>query len=391
MTHLFYADDAIFMGQWNQANIDTLIRVLDVFHRASGLRINISKSKLLGISVEASKLDQAAAKIGCAVLNTPFTYLGSRVGGHMSRIQAWNDIIEGMVFRLSKWKVKTLSIGGRLTILKSVLGALPIYHMSIFKVPMKVLKNMEAIRARFFNGTDINTKKPCWVSWKKVMASKDNGGLGVSSLYALNRALLFKWVWRFISQKKSIWARVIKALHGEDGKIGKHINHSYSSIWLSIIQEVESLKGKCMDLLQFISPVLGNGISTSFWEVPWRGGVAFKVLAPRIYALESMKNIVVASKLSHNGLVWSLRRRPMDGIEQAQLTLIKNCMEGVILSNSNDRWVWNLVGSGEFSVASVRKYIDDHSFLLIPKKPDGLRRFRSRLIYLLGKLKMMDC
>nr|GEU76477.1 RNA-directed DNA polymerase, eukaryota, reverse transcriptase zinc-binding domain protein [Tanacetum cinerariifolium] len=323
MTHLFYADDAIFMGQWNQANIDTLIHVLDVFHRASGLRINIYKSKLLGIFVEASKLDQAAAKIGCAVLNTPFTYLGSRVGGNMSRIQAWNDIIEGMVSRLSKWKVKTLLIGGRLTLLKLVLGALPIYHMSIFKVPMKVLKNLEAIRASFFNGTDINTKKPCWLSWKKVMASKDNGGLGVSSLYALNMALLFKWI--------------------------------------SIIKEVESLKDKGMDLLQFISQVLGNGISTSFWEVLWRGDVAFKVLVPRIYALETMKNIVVASKLSHNDLVWSLRRRPRDGIEQAQLTLIKNCMEGVILSNSNDRWVWNLVGSGEFSVASVRKYIDDHS------------------------------
>nr|GEY51908.1 RNA-directed DNA polymerase, eukaryota, reverse transcriptase zinc-binding domain protein [Tanacetum cinerariifolium] len=318
-----------------------------VFHRASGLRINISKSKLLGISVEASKLNQAAAKIGCAVLNTPFTYLGSRVGGNMSRIQAWNDIIEGMVSRLSKWKVKTLSICGRLTLLKSVLGALPIYHMSIFKVPMKVLKNMEAIRARFFN---------------------DNGGLGVSSLYALNRALLFKWVWRFISQKKSIWVRVIEALHGEDGKIGKHINHSYPSIWISIIKEVESLKDKGMDLLQFISPVLGNGISTSFWEVPWRGDVAFKVLAPRIYALETMKNIVVASKLSHNDMVWSLRRRPRDGIEQAQLTLIKNCMEGVILSNSKDRWVWNLVGSGEFSVASVIKYIDDHSLPSESKK-----------------------
>ncbi|GJY38991.1 RNA-directed DNA polymerase, eukaryota, reverse transcriptase zinc-binding domain protein [Tanacetum coccineum] len=370
MLHLFYAGDAIFIRQWNQSNIDTLIRVLDVFYRASGLRINKSKSKLLEITVEASKLDYAAAKIGCAVLKSPFTYLGSRVGDHMSRIQSWNDITEGMVSRLSKWKVKTLSIGGRLTLLKSVLGAIPIYHMSIFKVPMKVLQDMEAIRARFFNGSDINTRKSCWVSWKKVMASKDNGGLGVSSMYALNRALLFKWVWRFISQKKTIWARVIKALHGEDGKIGKHINHTYPSVWLSIIQEVESLKDKGMDLFRFISPVLGNGISTSFWEVLWRGDVAFKVLAPRIYALETMKNIVVASKLSHNDLEWSLRRRPRDGIEQAQMMLIKNSLEGVMLSNSNDRWAWNLVGSGEFSVSSVRRYIDDHSL------PSGIMKTR---------------
>ena len=96
----------------------------------------MNKSKLMGISVESSKVEQAIAKIGCMILKTPFTYLGSRVGGLMSRIQSWNDIVESMVSRLSRWKLKTLSIGGRLTLLKSVLGVIPIYHMSIFKVPM---------------------------------------------------------------------------------------------------------------------------------------------------------------------------------------------------------------------------------------------------------------
>nr|GEZ06891.1 RNA-directed DNA polymerase, eukaryota [Tanacetum cinerariifolium] len=294
------------LSKWNQVNIDTLIRVLDVFYRASGLRINISKSKLPGISVEASKLEHAAAKIGCAVLKTPFIYLGSRVGG-------------------------------RLTLLKSVLRVIPIYHMSIFKVPMKVLQNMEAFRARFFNGLDINTRKPCWVSWKEVMASNDTGGLGILSMFALNRVLLFKWVWRFISQKNTIWARVIKALHGEDGKIGNHDSPTYPSICLTIIKEVDSLKAKGIDLSRFITPILGNGVTTSFWDVPWRGDVAFKVLAPRIYALETMKDIVVASKLSHNDLESSLRRQPRDGIEQAQLVLIKNILEGCILNNSTER------------------------------------------------------
>nr|GFB86343.1 RNA-directed DNA polymerase, eukaryota [Tanacetum cinerariifolium] len=136
ISHLFYADDAIFMGQWSQCNIDTIIRVLDVFYRASGLRINMNKSNLMGISVDSNKVKHAAAKI----------------------------------------------------------GAIPIYHMSIFKVIMKVLQNMESIRARFFNGADVNSKKPSWIRWKSVLAAKDVGGLGVSSLFALNRALMFKWV-----------------------------------------------------------------------------------------------------------------------------------------------------------------------------------------------------
>nr|GEV74363.1 putative zinc finger, CCHC-type [Tanacetum cinerariifolium] len=63
ISHLFYADDAIFMGQWSQCNIDTIIRVLDVFYRASGLRINMNKSNLMGISVDSNKVKHAAAKI----------------------------------------------------------------------------------------------------------------------------------------------------------------------------------------------------------------------------------------------------------------------------------------------------------------------------------------
>ncbi|GJW51957.1 zf-CCHC domain-containing protein [Tanacetum coccineum] len=55
----------------------------------------------------------------------------------MSRIHSWNEVVDRVIARLLKWKMKTLSIGGRLTLLKSVLGSMPIYHMSIFKVLTK--------------------------------------------------------------------------------------------------------------------------------------------------------------------------------------------------------------------------------------------------------------
>ncbi|GJQ94896.1 RNA-directed DNA polymerase, eukaryota [Tanacetum coccineum] len=145
LSHMFYADDAVFMGQWSTKNIDTIIYVLKCFHRASGLSINLSKSKLLGVVVSEDRVVQAANRIGCGVLKAPFAYLGSKVGGNMSRIKSWDEIVDKMVDRLSKWKMKTLSIGGRLTLLKAVLGSMPIYHMSIFKVPMKVLQRMESI------------------------------------------------------------------------------------------------------------------------------------------------------------------------------------------------------------------------------------------------------
>ncbi|GJY21387.1 RNA-directed DNA polymerase, eukaryota [Tanacetum coccineum] len=111
MSHQFYADDAIFMGHWSDSNLDTLLRVLDCFYHASGLHINMIKSKLMGISVPSAKVDEATNKIGCATLKVPFTYLGLKVGCLMSRTQSWNDIVNNILTRLSRWKLKTLSIG----------------------------------------------------------------------------------------------------------------------------------------------------------------------------------------------------------------------------------------------------------------------------------------
>ncbi|GJV61442.1 hypothetical protein Tco_1467542, partial [Tanacetum coccineum] len=75
-----------------------------------------------------------------------------------------------------------------------------------------------------------------------VLAPKEKGGLGVSSLYALNRALMFKWVWRFYSQNSSLWARVMKAIHGDDGIIGKDIK-AWRSIGMHRLRKEKRSKG----------------------------------------------------------------------------------------------------------------------------------------------------
>nr|GEW10641.1 RNA-directed DNA polymerase, eukaryota [Tanacetum cinerariifolium] len=93
----------------------------------------------------------AARQLGCFVLNLPFSYLGSIVGDNMSRQQAWGGIVDRVKKKLSKWKMKMLSIGGRLTLIKSALGSLPIYKFSIFKVSKCVLNQLEGIRRKFFN------------------------------------------------------------------------------------------------------------------------------------------------------------------------------------------------------------------------------------------------
>nr|GFB78323.1 RNA-directed DNA polymerase, eukaryota, reverse transcriptase zinc-binding domain protein [Tanacetum cinerariifolium] len=52
---------------------DTIIYALKCFERASGLRMNMSKSKIMGIAINAAKVDQVAHRIGCGILEVPFT------------------------------------------------------------------------------------------------------------------------------------------------------------------------------------------------------------------------------------------------------------------------------------------------------------------------------
>ncbi|GJZ74266.1 RNA-directed DNA polymerase, eukaryota, reverse transcriptase zinc-binding domain protein [Tanacetum coccineum] len=367
LSHLFYADDAVFMGQWCDGNINTLVHVLECFYQASGLRINMRKSKIMGVHVDDQKVKNAATKLGCLILNTPFSYLGTKVGGSMSRVQAWTEVIDKVKSRLSNWKMKALSIGGRLTLLKSVLGSMPIFHMSVFKVPSSVLHMIESIRSHFFNGHEIRSNKATWVKWNSVLASKEKGGLGVSSLYALNRALMMKWVWRFYSQKESLWVRVIKAIHGDDGKVGTVSKTGSRSCWWNIVNEIRILKNQGVNFFEFMRIKVGNGDSTAFWDDKWIGDIVLKDMYPRIYALEMCKAVTIRIKLNDSSLDNSFRRKSRGGVEQV----------GVVVG-----------GFGEFSVASIRKMIDEKSLSTVDTKTRWIKCVPIKVNVLAWKIKI---
>ncbi|GJR55448.1 RNA-directed DNA polymerase, eukaryota [Tanacetum coccineum] len=267
----------------------------------------------------------------------------------MSKVRAWEDTICKIKSRLSNWKTKTLLIGGRLTLLKVVLGATLIYAMSLYKLPKTVLNVMESIRSKFFNGIDGGDKKITWIKWRKVLAAKKNGGprsiRSVSSFYALNRALLFRWVWRFISQEDSFWFRLVRAIHGNNIN---RIQAANVSPWVFILREVHSLRARDT----------------------WMGDQLFKLMFSRIYALESNKLCTVAEKCHPNALDQTFRRSIQGGVESQQYTQLHDLIGALILSNTTDRWVWDLNGSGDFMVKDVRSMID---YFMLPKEPGATR------------------
>ncbi|GJW06231.1 hypothetical protein Tco_1568654 [Tanacetum coccineum] len=89
---------------------------------------------------------------------------------------------------------------------------------------------------------------------------------------------------------------------------------------------------------------------------------------PRMYALETQKNISVALKLSYDDLLCSFRRAPRAGAEELQYIQLMKIMEGITLFDSKDRWRWSLEGCDEFTVASVRNLLDANSLPVVSSK-----------------------
>nr|GEX96787.1 RNA-directed DNA polymerase, eukaryota [Tanacetum cinerariifolium] len=75
-------------------------------------------------------------------------------------------------------------------------------------------------------------------------ASKKNGGLGVSSFFAFNCALLFKWISRFIANGSSLWSSFITAIYGVRGALDNPPFYSRRSPSLDIVNEVRKLFNK---------------------------------------------------------------------------------------------------------------------------------------------------
>ncbi|GKB78739.1 RNA-directed DNA polymerase, eukaryota [Tanacetum coccineum] len=101
LSHLFYADDAVFIGEWSRGNLTGIMHTLRCFALLSGLSINPKKSQLLGVGIPESQVLEAATLIGCSVLHTPFKYLGIMVGENMSSIRAWDETVNKLKMSLS--------------------------------------------------------------------------------------------------------------------------------------------------------------------------------------------------------------------------------------------------------------------------------------------------
>ena len=107
----------------------------------------------------------------------PSTYLSPPLGMRRDSLQVWDGVEERFRKGLALWERQYISKGGRLTLIKSTLSHLPIYTMSLFRIPKGVKSELEKIQRDFLWGGGNLDRKMHLVKWGMVCTSKKGEGL----------------------------------------------------------------------------------------------------------------------------------------------------------------------------------------------------------------------
>ena len=147
--------------------------------------------------------------------------------------------------------------------IKSVVQAIPTYTMGLFTYPDYLLAYIQGMVSKFWWGQTGERKKIHWVSWDRLCAKKEAGGMGFRHLKSFNQALFAKNLWHFIHDPTSLVAQVSKSRYCPrtdflDASIGYKPPPFWRSIWgvRWLIEMGYRLQ-------------VGNGCETNVWSDRW--------------------------------------------------------------------------------------------------------------------------
>ncbi|GLT59681.1 hypothetical protein SLA2020_324880 [Shorea laevis] len=360
ISHLQFADDTILISEASEENAWAMKCVMRCFELISGLKVNFDKSWLYGMNVDSEYLGAMASIMNCSVGSIPFKYLGVPVGANPNRISTWSPVIECMRRRLDSWGGVALSFGGRIVLLNAILSCLPVYLFSIFKAPKKVIYLLTKLQRNFLWGGGEGKRRIAWIKWEEVCRKKSEGGLGVRNLEGFNKALLGKWKWRILREKKSLWRRVIWEKYGsvrERGWDGCAQNEKGSAWWRGLwkLERVDRLnngwlKDGCVRTVR-------DGKETMFWEDVWIGGESLKEKYPRLFSLATNKRDTIAEvRRDSEGVEewqWSWRRNLFVWEHNLWQELKGTLSQVQLKQGQEDYWSWRWEKKGEYTTRSA--------------------------------------
>ncbi|KAL5559711.1 hypothetical protein UlMin_035922 [Ulmus minor] len=147
-------------------------------------------------------------KVGCDE-----KYLGLPCFSGKNKRRLFASIKDRVWNKLSGWKSKFLSTGGREVLTKAIIQSIPTYSMSMFKLPFSLIKELHRLCAQFWWGGNNEKKRMHWCTWERLCAHKLNGGMGFRDMRLFNKAILAKQAWRILTCPSSLAARVLQGFY----------------------------------------------------------------------------------------------------------------------------------------------------------------------------------
>lgn len=172
------------------------------------------------------------------------------------------DLLSSIVDKIQQWALswssRQLSTAGKLTLLQSVLSAIPTFPMTCFQLPVSLCKKIQYVLTRFW-WDSMDGKKMCWVSWEKLTKPKSAGGLGFKDIQRFNTTLLAKIPWIMLTYPDCLLARVMLGKYCQNDNILRvKPSTSISHGWRGI------LAGRDL-LVEHLGKLIGDGTTIKVW------------------------------------------------------------------------------------------------------------------------------
>ncbi|GLT37826.1 hypothetical protein SLA2020_121150 [Shorea laevis] len=341
ISHLFFADDLIFIGKASSANASYLINLLNFFCQRSGQKVNLSKSRVFfSRNVTTEVKTDICSTLNISETQTLGKYLGFPITHKRLSKTDCSFIVDKVRSKLAGWKANMLSRAGRVTLVKYVLSAIPNYYMQGSYLPEATHKELDSLSRQFIWGSTMGKRKANLVSWDRLAQPKSTGGLGIKSSKEANQASMAKAHWRLLTEKEKLWSKAICEKYS--------IKNPKSNLPKSSPVLNNIAKGKHI-IEKGIKWIPKSGRNILFWEDNWVGHKPLKDILYGPFSL-SCADLKVGDLILPNGeWDWGKISYPIP-VE------IKECIRAIPLqyfSNQQDNFSWSLSSNGLFQSSSA--------------------------------------
>lgn len=139
--------------------------ILDEYSLAFGQVLNHAKSKVFFFNISSELEVQSLRCLGFRKDALSCKYLGLPLDKGTQHGSTWNSLIGKVKEKLSSWKSRWLSWASRLTMLKFIIAALPIYMISCLQLSVGASTSINrSMKDFFWNGSRDQRKFPL-IKW----------------------------------------------------------------------------------------------------------------------------------------------------------------------------------------------------------------------------------